>query len=85
MNPADLVLVAELAQGAFGDVFRGKWRGTQVAVKRLKAESQRDARALAEMRAELSIWCRLHHVRPSSLLCLLAGVSPLIRLLSYAA
>lgn len=63
MNPADLALAKDpLASGAFGDVFRGQWRGVSVAAKRLKGEFQTDARALAELRAELSIWCRLHHV-----------------------
>lgn len=63
MNPADLKLAKEpLASGAFGDVFRAEWRGTSVVAKRLKPQFAKDARALAELRAELSIWCRVHHV-----------------------
>lgn len=34
----------------------------------LQAEFAEDATAIAELRAELAIWCRLHHVR--RLVCL---------------
>lgn len=64
MDPRDVTVVNEaVASGAFGDVYRASWRGITVCVKRLKPAFSNDAQALAELRAELSIWCRLHHVR----------------------
>lgn len=34
---ADLEELRELGSGTFGTVYHGKWRGTDVAIKRIKA------------------------------------------------
>lgn len=34
---ADLEEMRELGSGTFGTVYHGKWRGTDVAIKRIKA------------------------------------------------
>jgi hypothetical protein len=62
LDPASLELSASLlGVGAFGEVYAAQWRGTRVAVKRLKGAFADDTAALAEFRAELAVWCRLHH------------------------
>jgi hypothetical protein len=62
LEPASLeISPALLGVGAFGEVYTATWRGTRVAVKRLKGAYADDTAALAEFRAELAVWCRLHH------------------------
>lgn len=62
LDPTTLDMSANmLGSGAFGEVYSAYWRGTRVAVKRLKGDFADDASALAEFRAELAVWCRLHH------------------------
>ena len=62
IDPATLRIAdSPLATGSFGAVFRATWRGAPVVVKRLKPEFAEDAGALEELRAELAVWCRLHH------------------------
>jgi serine/threonine protein kinase len=62
LDPASLELSANmLGVGAFGEVYAATWRGARVAVKRLKGAFADDTAALAEFRAELAVWCRLHH------------------------
>ncbi len=51
----------QLGVGAFGEVYTATWRGARVAVKRLKGAFSTDSAAVAEFRAELAVWCRLHH------------------------
>lgn len=36
IKDADLEELQELGSGTFGTVFHGKWRGTDVAIKRIK-------------------------------------------------
>lgn len=60
------VSASPMGVGAFGEVFKSTWRGAPVVVKRLKREFADDATALTELRAELAIWCRLHHVRAAA-------------------
>ena len=62
LDPASLeVSATQLGAGAFGEVYAAQWRGARVAVKRLKGAFTDDSAAVAEFRAELAIWCRLHH------------------------
>ena len=62
LDPSTLDLSSNmLGSGAFGEVYTAYWRGTRVAVKRLKGDFADDTSALAEFRAELAVWCRLHH------------------------
>lgn len=37
INNADLEELRELGSGTFGTVYHGKWRGSDVAIKRIKA------------------------------------------------
>eukprot|EP00793_Prasinoderma_coloniale_P002993 PRCOL_00006459-RA len=62
-----------LGIGSYGEVFKAKWRGTTVAVKRLLDQSLGDD-ALAEMRAELEILAQLRH--PNIVLWLAACTRP---------
>ena len=49
-----------LGRGSFGEVHRGSWRGTEVAVKRLREDMAND-RELLEFRRELAIVNHLAH------------------------
>lgn len=49
-----------LGRGSFGEVHRGTWRGTEVAVKRLRADMASE-RELLEFRRELAIVNHLAH------------------------
>ena len=58
----------QIGRGAFGEVFRGKFRGTDVAIKRLcvvneamTSDTASSERGLAEFRRELSFLSRLRH------------------------
>ncbi|CAA7403152.1 unnamed protein product [Spirodela intermedia] len=63
---ADLEEIRELGSGTFGTVFHGKWRGSDVAVKRLKPScfsgggAARD-RLIADFWKEAHLLAQLHH------------------------
>ena len=71
--PVDsLVMEGLLGEGMFGSVFQAKWRGTPVAVKRLKLDIAANETALNEFKSEIDVQHTLHHpnvgcVRGSSL------------------
>ncbi len=46
--------------GSYGVVYKGKWKGVEVAVKRL-VKQKLDERALLEFRAEVAFLSELHH------------------------
>ncbi|KAG2631203.1 hypothetical protein PVAP13_2NG005124 [Panicum virgatum] len=62
----DLEDLREMGSGAFGTVFHGKWKGTDVAIKRIKnscfmlPSSQAD-KLLTEFWREAAIISKLHH------------------------
>ncbi|KQK21355.1 hypothetical protein BRADI_1g60340v3 [Brachypodium distachyon] len=62
----DLEDLREMGSGAFGTVFHGKWRGTDVAIKRIKnscfshPSSQAD-KLITEFWREAAIISKLHH------------------------
>ena len=58
MNPA---FCRSLGRGAFGEVFRARWLGSMVAVKRLHAENQGNKEAIEDFRREASIMASLRH------------------------
>jgi len=51
----------EIGHGSFGQVFKGLWRGTEVAIKRLPVDSVRDSGTLAEFMKEALIMRQLRH------------------------
>ena len=51
----------KIGKGQFGTVFRGKWRGTEVAVKQFADVNLKDPVALAELRSELGVCKVAHH------------------------
>ena len=52
----------KLGAGAFGEVVRGKWRGTPVAVKKVNVAAG-GAGAIAELRHEIAVMSHMHHPR----------------------
>ncbi|PWA67177.1 hypothetical protein CTI12_AA312470 [Artemisia annua] len=62
----DLEELRELGSGTFGTVYHGKWRGTDVAIKRIKksyfaARSSEHERLTIEFWREADIHSKLHH------------------------
>ena len=61
----DLEFGRQIGRGAFGEVFRGRYQGTDVAIKRLcvfeNVVVDADERGLAEFKRELSFLTRLRH------------------------
>eukprot|EP01102_Stenamoeba_stenopodia_P012134 TRINITY_DN3792_c0_g1_i2.p1 TRINITY_DN3792_c0_g1~~TRINITY_DN3792_c0_g1_i2.p1 ORF type:complete len:732 (-),score=135.02 TRINITY_DN3792_c0_g1_i2:82-2277(-) len=69
----EIVLESKIGEGSFGEVFKGKWRGSELAVKRLFRQ-QADARILLELRKESVIMSSLRH--PNILLFLGVCITP---------
>ncbi|XVE54377.1 hypothetical protein DITRI_Ditri03aG0075800 [Diplodiscus trichospermus] len=66
IKSSDLEYIKELGAGAYGTVFYGKWRGSDVAIKRLKAAcfsegSAEEERLVADFWREAHILGQLHH------------------------
>ncbi|MCH95439.1 octicosapeptide/phox/Bem1p domain kinase superfamily protein, partial [Trifolium medium] len=62
----DLEELRELGSGTFGTVYHGKWRGSDVAIKRIKkscftGRSSEQERLTAEFWREADILSKLHH------------------------
>ncbi|KAG6543660.1 hypothetical protein Mapa_014843 [Marchantia paleacea] len=56
----ELKLGPKIGQGAFGDVLRGTWQGTDVAVKRLQNNASY-TEAIVDIRHEVAVIIRLRH------------------------
>ncbi|XP_027064032.1 uncharacterized protein [Coffea arabica] len=66
INNKDLEELRELGSGTFGTVYHGKWRGTDVAIKRIKkscfiGRSSEQERLTIEFWREAEILSKLHH------------------------
>ncbi|KAL2608289.1 hypothetical protein R1flu_026862 [Riccia fluitans] len=57
---SELKLGPKIGQGAFGDVLRGTWQGTDVAVKRLQNNGSY-SQAIVAIRHEVAVIMRLRH------------------------
>lgn len=55
INPAEIVLGERIGKGSFGQVFRGTWRGTQVAVKKLNMPMLVDDSFVREFKNEIDV------------------------------
>eukprot|EP00741_Cyanophora_paradoxa_P010936 tig00020553_g10573.t1 len=62
ISPGDVQLFERVGQGAFADVWRGLWHGTQVAVKKLRTLNV-TPQALALFRREVAVLHTLRHPR----------------------
>ncbi|KAF3793372.1 Serine/threonine-protein kinase [Nymphaea thermarum] len=66
INNSDLEELRELGSGTFGTVYHGKWRGTDVAIKRIKkscftGRSSEQERLTHDFWREAAILSKLHH------------------------
>ena len=50
----------QIGLGSYGVVFRGKWKGVDIAVKRF-IKQKLDERRMLEFRAEMAFLSELHH------------------------
>jgi serine/threonine protein kinase len=62
----------QVGLGSYGVVYRGKWKGVEVAVKRF-IKQKLDERRMLEFRAEMAFLSELHH--PNIVLCI-GSLSP---------
>ena len=73
----EVELIEKIGAGAFGNIFKARWRGTPVAAKVLKAEGSAEDKKLAlrDLRVECAILRQLRHPHICMLLgaCLEAG------------
>lgn len=77
----ELELESKIGEGGFGEVFRGKWRGTTVAVKTLKGGGPSlNPKEVEKFSKEVSILRALHH--PNLVLFLGACLSPTLCMVS---
>jgi hypothetical protein len=60
IDPAELAVGPRIGIGSFGEVYRGTWRRTDVAVKRLLDSELGDA-GIADFRREIALLRRLKH------------------------
>jgi len=60
IQPHEIKCLEKIGGGCFGEVFRGKCRGIEVAVKRL-FRNDLDEKTLADFRKEVEIMSRLNH------------------------
>lgn len=52
-----------LGAGAYGEVWRAKWRGTPVAVKKFNMSGRKSNSSMAELRHEIGVMSHMHHPR----------------------
>lgn len=60
IEPSELTFGARIGMGSYGEVFRGTWRGTDVAIKRF-LEQNLSASTIREFRDEVMIMSKLRH------------------------
>ncbi|KAH3732570.1 protein kinase [Pelomyxa schiedti] len=77
---SELELQDQIGEGGFGRVFRGRWRGTEVAVKTLKGGDTASPQEIAIFSKEVSILRSLHH--PQLVLFLGASIAPVLAMVS---
>ncbi|GAX75441.1 hypothetical protein CEUSTIGMA_g2885.t1 [Chlamydomonas eustigma] len=73
INHRELTFGPRIGIGSYGEVYKGTWRGTEVAIKRL-LEQNLSASTVREFRDETSIMARLRH--PNVVLFMGAVVQP---------
>ena len=60
IDPSELTVGPRIGLGSFGEVYRGAWRRTEVAIKRL-IDQQLTPQGVKEFRAEVALMRRLSH------------------------
>jgi hypothetical protein len=60
INYGEIQVGKQIGLGSYGVVYRGKWKGVEVAVKRF-IKQKLDERRMLEFRAEMAFLSELHH------------------------
>uniref|UniRef100_A0A7S4UIN4 Protein kinase domain-containing protein n=2 Tax=Paramoeba aestuarina TaxID=180227 RepID=A0A7S4UIN4_9EUKA len=61
LDIADIQVSKRIGFGSFAEVYQGKWKGMEVAVKVLLPSVAGDGKLLAEFSAETALMAKLHH------------------------
>ena len=67
INPSELEVIDRVGVGAFGQVFRGRWRGAEVAIKRYH-QHKLDQDFMEEFKSEIEMMSSLAHINIVQLL-----------------
>jgi serine/threonine protein kinase len=82
-NEIDFARSTKIGQGAHGEVYRAKWRGTPIAVKQISEAGPAGASALSELRHEIAVLAHMHHPRVVQFLGAYTKGRPLLVLSEY--
>lgn len=74
IEPHEVRFGNQVGSGGFGVVFKGKFRGETVAIKKIHAHALNNSSSIAEFRSEVAVLCTLEH--PNILRFLGACVKP---------
>lgn len=61
IEPHEVRFAEQIGSGGFGVVFRGKFRGQLVAIKKIHANALSNAASIAEFQSEVAVLCTLAH------------------------
>lgn len=61
IQPHEVRFGNQIGSGGFGIVFRGKFRGETVAIKKIHAHALNNPSSIAEFRSEVAVLCTLQH------------------------
>jgi hypothetical protein len=61
IDPHDVTLGPRIGIGSYGEVYKGTWRGTEVAVKRFIEQQNLSPQLVQEFRDEVAMMARLRH------------------------
>mmetsp|Transcript_6895 Transcript_6895/g.14210 ORF Transcript_6895/g.14210 Transcript_6895/m.14210 type:complete len:1258 (-) Transcript_6895:1935-5708(-) len=72
--PHDILIQEEIGRGGFGTVYKGRYHGKRVAVKKIHPQTVKSRKAIEEFQREIGVLCRLRH--PNILLFMGACTKP---------
>ena len=61
IDPTEIDLGKRIGRGSFGEVFKARWRGTDIALKKLPKHMVADPKFLEDFASEILIMSKLRH------------------------